>query len=194
MCVDFQAILVDKIALEKENEHICEKERNTSRSWDFSPHSRLMKWGCWMPPRPRMLLVLLVASAAARPLPVTLPDFAEYCVSSRWGFSCFADGAAASGRAATRLVGPAKLLVVGSVLGTVGAAIVADVCDLPRAVRRGELVQATLPGAVQPPRQRGEAARGKAGRAAAARGRGARSDGDPETIWVEAIASRSDFL
>ena len=140
---------------------------------------------------PRMLLVL--ASAAARPLPVTLPDFAEYCVSSRWGFSCFADGAAAGGRAATRLVGPAKLLVVGSVLGTVGAAIVADVCDLPRAVRRGELVQATLPGAVQHP-VRGEAARGKAGRAAAARGRGARSDGDPETIWVEAIASRSDFL
>ena len=131
MCVDFQAILVDKIALEKENEHICEKERNMSTSSDFSPHSRLMKWGCWMPPRPRMLLVLLVASAAARPLPVTLPDFAEYCVSSRWGFSCFADGAAASGRAATRLVGPAKLLVVGSRAASyTGFSVAVVICHL----------------------------------------------------------------
>lgn len=127
-------------------------------------------------------------------------EFADYCVSSRWGFSCFAPSGAATAATAR---GVYKIMMTRGLVGVAGLAvgreILRDVRDLPRYVREGVLADVTLPGAIVVPTssERASAAAAAEGDVHSGAGGSEQSDGTVkglDELWIEAVASRCDFL
>jgi len=102
----------------------------------------------------RSLLCLLSVSGAAaskQPLAAIGKEFADYCVTSKWGYTCFSpDGVVMRG-----VKGPAAQALVTvlrrSVLVVTGTAVAREVLRDVRSLNGGLVAEATLPNAVVRP-------------------------------------------
>jgi hypothetical protein len=146
-----------------------------------------------------LLLCLLSPGASAGKLPAAaVAEFAEYCVSSRWGFTCFAPSGAATAAAGREVL---KMMMARSLVGVAGVVvareILRDVRELPRYAREGMLADVTLPGAVVVRASSERAASAAAPADLHTKDGAEQVEGAVkglDALWIEAVATRCDFI